>query len=121
MGRGKASVRKISLVSQDETETLNKMFGQMTGMTNAELDVLIPKATELHEKLIKYYKLFKVIPEFKEFIDLFQDYPGWFSDITEFLDKLVKSTEIDTTMKKEAIYNKFIQFDEDKLNKLWQK
>ena len=96
-GKGTVKIKKTSLASKDDTETLNKMFEQMTGTQNAEIDVIIPKFLKIHKRIAKYHKLFNILLGFNDFVELVSEYPVWLEEIKEFINKLVESTKTDLT------------------------
>lgn len=118
MGRSKnvVKMKKIKMAgSEDDTESLNKMFEQMTGMQNAEPDVIIPKIINIKTKVVKYHKLFNMIINFQEFRDIFQEYSLWFDEIKTFIDELISSTKLDLTTDY-TIDKEYYDMDEKALN-----
>lgn len=94
-GKGSVKVKKISVVSKDDTESLNKMFEQMTGIANAEPDVIIPKLLKIQQNIVKYYKLFSILVNFTEFKNLLDEYDTWFKDIETYIKNLKETNNID--------------------------
>jgi hypothetical protein len=122
-GRSSMKVKKISMVSKDDTDSLNKMFEQMTGMSNAEPDVIVPKILKIKQRIVKYYKVFNILLNFAEFRSL-EDYKSWFDEIQEFITKLASSTDIDLqgNYSSDDINNiqQLKQINEDDLNKIYK-
>ncbi len=91
---GTVKIKKISTVSKDDAESLNKMFEQMTGLSNADPEVIIPKILKVEHIIVKYYKLFSILVNFSEFKTLLSEYDEWFKDIESFLENLKETTHI---------------------------
>jgi len=94
MGKGKSGIKfkKVPVGSKDDTDTLNKMFEQMTGISNAEPDVIIPKILKIKNALVKYVKLFNILLGFSNIKSKLSEYKHWFDEIQQFLDKLLEQT-----------------------------
>lgn len=92
-------MKKMSIADQSDAETLNEMFKQMTGISDAEPDVIIPKYLKVRSKVSKYYKLFNVMLNFEEFKTLPVDYSNWVEQIRVFMQSLINSTGIDPELK----------------------
>ena len=87
--------KKISASSEDDVKSLNKMFSQITGSSDPERDVILPKINKIYCNILEYNKLFNVLLNFKVFTEQFTDYSFWFDDIKDFLTNLIASTDID--------------------------
>lgn len=86
---GRVKVKKINSKGSDaDASILNDMFEQMTGSKNAEPEILIPKITELHILLKKFIKVYKLLLNFNEFIDKFQEFDKEFTDIKLFITNI---------------------------------
>jgi hypothetical protein len=92
---GSVKIKKVSAVSKDDAESLNKMFEQMTGLSNAEPEVIIPKMLKVKQIVVKYHKLFSIVVNFTEFKTLLDEYADWFKDIENFITNLKESNHID--------------------------
>lgn len=111
---GKVIKKKISATSDDDVKSLNKMFSQITGSTDPEREVLLPKINKIYSNIIEYNRLFNVLLNFKMFTEQFAEFAFWFDDIKEFLDNLIKSNNVDITKKYDYgndIYNNLSDAD----------
>lgn len=118
---GKIIKKKINLAGNDDIKDLNKMFSQLTGSSNAECGVLIPKINSLYRNIIEYNKLYNLFLSFKPFTEQFTEYPFWFDDITLFLKELIESTSVDLTKKYDASYDHaYYHMDNQKLNAFYK-
>ena len=89
--RCKVKVKKsMPKGSLEDSDLLNDMFSQMTGADNADPEIIIPKVCELNVMISKYVKIYKMLLNFKEFIDNFPEYNAEFLEIGEFI-KTVES------------------------------
>lgn len=98
MGRrgGKVKVMKVSAGgSSEDVKDLHKMFAQITGTSDADRDVIIPKIISIYKLIIGYSKLFNILLSFDPFVKQFEEYDFWFEEIKTFLKDLVKSTDTD--------------------------
>ena len=91
--------KKMSNASNDDVKDLNRMFSQITGASDPEKDVLLPKINKIYRNILEYNKLYNVLLNFKLFIDQFPDFPFWFDDIKLFLENLIKTTGVVLTQK----------------------
>lgn len=102
MGRSrgvKIIKKKINATSDDDMKDLQAMFSQITGTSEADKEVLIPKINKIYMNIIEYNKVFKILLNFKRFTEQFEEYKFWFEDIAKFLDELIKTNEVDITKK----------------------
>jgi hypothetical protein len=86
---------KIKTASNNDVKEIQNLFAQMTGASDADRDVLIPKITTIYKNIISYSKLFNILLSFEPFTTQFEEYNFWFTDISTFLKDLVSSTETD--------------------------
>lgn len=89
--------KKIKSGSNTDVADLNKMFSQITGSSDPEREVIIPKINKIFRNIIEYNKLYNVLLNFTLFTEQFPDYTFWFDDIKTFLDNLIKTTGVITT------------------------
>jgi len=127
MARGKNSVKLKKVLpkgSKEDTELLNTMFEQMTGVQNAERNVIIPKIIKLYFILKKYHKLLSLLLSFTEFRNTFKEYKEWFQEIQEFLDKIenVEFLFLDRTYIELNIdcIKEINEFNDETLNKFYK-
>lgn len=111
----KCKVKKVAMPSPDETESLNDMFSQMTGLKNSDPDIIIPKLCSLLTKLQKYSKVYKLLLGFKEFISKFSEYTAEFDSITTFIKKLDDVCDIASSEK-----NKYAEMSADEINTMYK-
>ena len=79
--QGRVKVKKIMPKgSEEDTNVLNDMFEQMTGSQGADLEIIIPKLTRIHNLLTKFIKIYNLLLNFNDFIDKFQEYNKEFDD-----------------------------------------
>ena len=101
MVRTKVKTMKVSGTSDEDVKSLNKMFSQITGASDAERDVLIPKINTIYKSIIEYNRLYNIILNYKPFTSQFEEYSFWFDDISTFLKDLIKTTDTDIKKKYE--------------------
>jgi hypothetical protein len=124
MPRGKVLTKKVSQSSKDETEAISKLFGQMTGMQDAEPEVIISKLVKIYNIILKYNKLYNILLKFDEFKELFSEYATWFDEISNFLKELLSSTDVDITEEyttESAGMLKYKNMDSKELNVFYKK
>lgn len=124
MGRGrggKVKTMKISSTNEEDVKDLQKLFSQITGSTDADRDVIIPKINSIYETIIGYYKLYNIMLSFEPFTKKFSECQFWFDDISEFLRNLTTSTN--TEMSKNYATDttsKFHEMDNAELNEFYK-
>ena len=80
----------------DDQESLTEIFEQMTGLKDADIDVILPKYIEVMIKLKKFYKLYKFLTEFDIFIEAFSIF-NWIEEIKVFLQSMETECNLDHT------------------------
>ncbi|MGL5934195.1 MAG: hypothetical protein ACRCZI_01080 [Cetobacterium sp.] len=124
MGRkngGKVKVMKISSTSNEDVKELHEMFAQITGTSDADREVIIPKIISIYKTIISYSKLFNILLSFETFTSQFNEYKFWFDEVSVFLDDLVKSTNTDITKDYAMdITIPFYSMDNEKLNQFYK-
>jgi hypothetical protein len=91
MPRGiKVKKTKSKTVSQDDMNLLNEMFSQMTGNTNADIKIIIPKYVKIIDNLSKYIKIYSLLLNFTDFTNSFPELTSNFNEIRLFIDNLVE-------------------------------
>ena len=64
--QGRVKVKKIMPKgSEEDTNVLNDMFEQMTGSQGADLEIIIPKLTRIHNLLTKFIKIYNLLLTFQ--------------------------------------------------------
>jgi hypothetical protein len=99
MPRSKAKFKKVMPKgSEDDQNALNEMFEQMTGSQGADSEIIIPKLTRLHNLLTKYTKVFQLLLDFNEFIEVFNEYDNDFNDIKTFIKDIKNIIDIENPL-----------------------
>lgn len=123
MGRRSAKVIKksISSTSDEDLKDLNKMFSQITGSSDADRDVLLPKTCKIYQKIKEYYKIYDLLLKFEPFTKCFEEYTFWFEDIELFLKSLISTTNTDLTKSyTEQNEQEYHSYDDAKLNTFYK-
>jgi hypothetical protein len=92
--RTKIIKKNISGSSAKDMNDLNVMFSQITGMSDADPEILIPKLDKVFKNIQEYNRLYNILLNFKPFTEKFSEYKYWFDEITEFLSDLITSTNV---------------------------
>jgi hypothetical protein len=82
-------VKKVSPkgMSSDQ-ETLTELFEQMTGVKDADPDIILPKYVGVMSMLKKFYRLYKLLTELDVFVQTFSEYV-WVEEIKLFLEDMI--------------------------------
>lgn len=125
MGRkgGSAKILKVKVKSTNDNDvkSLNELFSQVTGQSDPERAVILPKINKLFKNIVEYNKLFTLLLSFKPFTDEFSEYQFWFDDIKKFLENLVKTTEVNLIQKyDDDIEQTYHKLDDKDLCKLYK-
>lgn len=91
--------KKITSADGDDVKDLNRMFSQITGASDPERDIILPKINKIFRNVLEYNKLYNVLLNFTLFTDQFTEYQFWFTDIKTFLDNLIKTTGVVVTQR----------------------
>lgn len=125
--RAKVIKKSVSSVNETDMKDLNKMFGQITGMANADRIVLLPKIGKIYKNIIEFNKLYTILLNFKPFTEHFNEYKFWFDNISEYLGQLISSTGVDIKAKysdsnddSNQMQHSFHSMDDDELNKFYK-
>jgi hypothetical protein len=92
--RTKVIKKNVSGSSAKDINDLNVMFNQITGMSDADPEILIPKLDKVYKNIQEYNKLFNILLNFQPFIEKFSEYKYWFEEITSFLTDLTTTTGV---------------------------
>lgn len=68
-GRTKVRIKKGFGATKDDINDINNLFNQMTGISNADSDVLVPKLIKLHKCIDKYVKYIDILCKCEYFKD----------------------------------------------------
>ena len=125
--RAKVIKKSVSSVNENDMKDLNKMFSQITGMSNADRIVILPKIGKIFKTIIEFNKLYSILLNFKPFTQHFDEYKFWFDDISEYLEKLISTTGVDIKAKysdtnddPDQVQHTFHSMDDDALNKFYK-
>jgi len=66
--------RVIPKEAQADINEITKMFDQMTGASNADLEIIVPKYVTVRNRLRDYCKVYKILIDFEELKQLFDEY-----------------------------------------------
>ena len=125
--RTKVIKKSVSSASNEDMKDLNKMFSQITGTSDADREVIIPKISLLYKNIVEYNKVFNILLNFKQFTDNFAEYNFWFEDIKEFLTKLNETSGVDLNTKYidsgtgDQIEQKYHSLEDKELNDFYKK
>lgn len=123
MGKSQCKVKtmKMSASSDADVKDLQKMFSQITGTSDAERNVLLPKINKIYKNIVEYNNLFKIMLNFTPFINQFEEYKFWFEEIEAFLKELIETTGVDTTKKYgDHTDGPYTEMDDLELNKFYK-
>jgi hypothetical protein len=90
----RVKVKKITANLDTDTETLTELFEQMTGIKDANTDIILPKYVNIMNLLKKFYKLYKVLSEINIFVDTFSEFV-WIDEIKLFLQNIIDECDVD--------------------------
>lgn len=120
MPRGKGVRIKKTLpkgTTQEDVDNLNGMFDQLTGVKDADPEIIIPKFVELKNMIRRLYKVYGVLMEFKEFQKIFPEYQPQLKQTSEFFIKLMDTYNIDE--KTVETEDKFEDMSGEEVNKMY--
>ena len=101
----RVKVKKITPKGMDiDQDTLTELFEQMTGVKDADTEVIIPKYVNVMILLKKFYKLYELLCNLDAFANSFSDY-SWTDEILLFI-KTIK-LECDLDLKKDYTIDDF--------------
>lgn len=121
MRGAKIKTMKISSSSSEDVKDLQKMFSQITGTSDADRNVLIPKINAIFKNVVEYKKLYSILLNFTAFTTQFEEYKIWFEEIDLFMKTLVESTNVDITKKyNETTIGPYSDLDDVKLNAFYK-
>jgi hypothetical protein len=99
-GGGMYKTKKTNLASKEEQAELQNLFEQMTGSSNAEPDVIIPKILNLKRNLVRYIKTLDIFINFNFSCDKNDvEIDVWQKEFKDFIDTLLNSVNIDIKKK----------------------
>lgn len=97
-----------------DQETLTELFEQMTGVKDADPEIILPKYIEVMGLLRKFYRLYKLLTNLDVFVQTFSEYV-WIDEVKLFLHDIVEQCELDES--KEYNMDKFrAEMDEAKFD-----
>jgi hypothetical protein len=116
----RVKVKKLNAISKEDTEMLGQMFEQMTGMSDADTDIIIPKYTNVMLLIVKYIKIFGILTSFSEYENI-EEIAMWFSEIKKFTSLLSKEADINTDYESASFYKSLIEMEQTELNEKYKK
>lgn len=115
MPRGKVKVKRmIQKNSAQDVHALNEMFDQLTGVSKADPEILLPKYINFREQLYKFCKVFELLTNFKPFTNNFTEFSTEIKEISDFVSEMREKLELNTSMEEETPEIK--EYDKEKLN-----
>lgn len=122
MPRGKGvKIKKIlpKGTTREDVNSLNAMFDQLTGVKDADPEIIIPKLVDLKNMIRRLYKVYSILIEFKEFHKIFPEYMQQLKATSEFFIKLMDDHDIDE--KKLSEEEPYFEMESSKVNELYVK
>lgn len=120
-GKGQVKVKKIisgNSMDGDDKDALNKMFEQMTGSTNAEPEIILPKIVDIYVRAIKFAKIYNMFISLNNLF-IFEEFPEWKTEIETFIKNTIGDLELN--LDTPPTRNTFQHLNADELNALFQK
>lgn len=102
MSKGVKTKKVSHGISQDDMNMLNEMFNQMTGCSNAEPEIIIPKYSDILDNLKKYVKIYQTLINFSEVKNIIniEEFEKFIQSIKDIIDKYTLTDEIKTNSNK---------------------
>lgn len=120
--------RTIPKETQADINEITKMFDQMTGGSNADREVIIPKFVTVRNRLRDYYKVYKILVEFEDLKTLFSEYKNAFeqiavfiSDINLMMQEYSKELNMPFDMSNSESIDLYQSVSEIDINRIWKK
>lgn len=120
MPRGKGvKIKKVlpKGTTKEDVDNLNGMFDQLTGVKDADPEIIIPKFVELKNNIRRLHKVYNILMEFKEFQRIFPEYQPQLKQTKDFFANLMNAHNIDE--KNIETEEKFFDMDGAEVNKLY--
>lgn len=113
--------RVIPKEAQGDINEITKMFDQMTGVSNADIEVVIPKYVKVRNLLCDYCKIYKILLDFDEFTNLFSEYASYFDQIRVFINDMqnILKHEHDEELKHKT-EDEYKNISEITMNNMWK-
>ena len=77
-----------------DQETLTELFEQMTGLRDADIDIIMPKYVNVMALLKKMYKLYELLSNLEVFVNNFAEY-AWIDEVILFLQNIKDECDLD--------------------------
>ena len=90
----RVKVKKITKNMDADQETLTELFEQMTGVKDADPEIILPKYAEVMGLLRKLYRLYKLLSELDVFVQTFSEYV-WVEEIKLFLQDMLEECKLE--------------------------
>ena len=117
---GKVRVKK-SLpkgTTQEDVDSLNGMFDQLTGVQEADPDIIRPKYAILRNNISKLYKVYKILMDFEGFSRSFPQYKESLTETQKFFDGLLEKFNINPSEIDDE--KKYAEMDKTEINALYK-
>jgi hypothetical protein len=106
-------VKVKKLIPKDmgnDQEALTELFEQMTGVKDADIDIILPKYIDVMNMLRKFYKLYRLLSELNAFVDTFSEFV-WITEIKQFLQEMIDQCGLDHNngYKVETLRHEFVE------------
>lgn len=89
-------VKKSTLIDKENVEEVSRLFEQLMGTSDADIDVIIPKMLDLKKQIVRYCKSLNIIISYSDLKSLFNEY-GWNEQITDYINSIKSDMNIDIT------------------------
>ena len=80
----KAKKMKSKDMSEDDMASMQEMFSSLTGESDADPEILVPKYVELRNDIATILKIWGVLTNFKGFVDAFPEYADAIAQFKKF-------------------------------------
>ncbi len=121
MPKGKgARVKKVlpKGTTQEDVNSLNGMFDQLTGVQEADPDIIRPKYVLLRNQIARLHKVYDILVNFRGFTEAFPDYKSNLSETKQFFTALLEKHAIDPAVA--DIESKYVDMDKTEINALYK-
>jgi hypothetical protein len=112
-------IQKIAMGkhSKEDMDLMKQMFDQMTGMTNADIEVILPKYIKLRTHLGNFIKIYNILIGHKALHETFPEFKEEFDEITNFINSIKEECGDPST---EESQEKYANLTQDEINKVYK-
>ena len=104
--------------TQEDVNSLNSMFDQLTGVQEADPDIIRPKYVELKNNIAKLYKVYTILIDFEGFSKAFPNYKGNLAETKKFFKGILEKFSIDPSVVEDE--KKYEEMDKTEINALYK-